>query len=42
MKNYVRGDRSSTLYVKNLAKSVQLEDLKLLFTAALPLDVSAE
>lgn len=36
MKKYQRGQPSDTLYVKNLAKAVELADLLAVFSAVLP------
>lgn len=40
MKNYQRGEPSTTLYVKNLAKDVQESDLIAIFGAVVPADTS--
>ncbi|KAG7386471.1 phosphatidate cytidylyltransferase [Phytophthora boehmeriae] len=42
MKKYERGESSDTLYVKNLAKSVEFADLAAVFGACLPPDSTPE
>lgn len=40
MRNYQRGEASATLYVKNLAKGIVMEDLVAVFGAVVPDDTS--
>ncbi|POM66523.1 hypothetical protein PHPALM_17611 [Phytophthora palmivora] len=42
MKNYQRGEPSNTLYVKNLARTVELADLLAVFGAVLPPEIGLE
>lgn len=42
MKNYQRGEPSRVLYVKNLAKTIQMDDLSAVFGSVLPATVDSE